>query len=314
MAVAGAGELAAVGAVVVGRDEERGVRVNRLAVKGQVLDALGCRVDALAFAVVACRLGHINLIIDTVDYVEVVGTETVPVNQRLRLAVVRVNLVELPGGALQPLFHLFAAGFHHHQGVRVEIEVGGITEGELAFFYFDVACRIVLTSTDFERRGSRKHRQFCQIRVALNKVLNVGFLRHVHHLHGRVVLHQRQVAVHIVGRLADRLADKLAGGIVVGLQCINQLVVFCRQRFLRCRIVNRACLRLRGSHLPFAAVVVQHQVNHAQMVAPHSRHYRGNAVKRAFGNIRPFDAGEVFAREHRVRVAKHNGIDARHLA
>ena len=168
----------------------------------------------------------------------------------------RIDLVELPGRALQPLFHLFAAGFDDHQGVRVEIKIGGVAESELAFFHFDIAGRIVLTATHFKRRGGRQHRQLRQIRIALNIVLNVGLLRHVNHLDGWVVLHQRQVAVHVVGGFPDRLADELTRSVVVGLQRIDQLTIFCRQRFLRRRIVNRSRLRLCRGHLPFAAVIV----------------------------------------------------------
>ena len=39
MAVAGTGEFAAVSAIVIGGDEEGGLRIDRLTVKGQVFDA-----------------------------------------------------------------------------------------------------------------------------------------------------------------------------------------------------------------------------------------------------------------------------------
>ena len=216
MIFAGALEFTAVGAVVVGRDEESGVRIDRLAVKGQMLNSLGLRIDTVAFAVVARRLGDINLVVHAINDVEVVSAEAVPVNQRLRLAAGGVNLIELPGGALQPLFHLFTAHFHHHQGVGIQVEIGGIAEGELTFFHFHKAGRIVFPSADFKRRGGGEYRQLRQIRVALNIVLHIGFLGHVDYLYGRVVLHQRQVAVHIIRGFTDRFADKLAGGVMVG--------------------------------------------------------------------------------------------------
>ena len=51
MAVAGSGKLTAVGAVVVGRDEEGSIRIDRLAVKGQMFNTLRFRVNGLTFTV-----------------------------------------------------------------------------------------------------------------------------------------------------------------------------------------------------------------------------------------------------------------------
>ncbi len=100
--------------------------------------------DHLTFAVVAGRLSDVDLVVHPVNDVEVVGAEAVPVDQRLRLAAGGIDLVKLSGRAFQPLLNLFPADLHHHQGVGVEIEVGGIAEGELAFLHFDKARRIVL--------------------------------------------------------------------------------------------------------------------------------------------------------------------------
>ena len=273
MAIAGSGKLAAVGAIVIGSNQECSIRINRLAVEGQVFDAFRLRVNGLTLTVVFRRLRYVNLILHAVNHVEVIGAETVPVDQRLRLAAFGINLVKLSGGTLQPLFHLFARRFHHDQRVGIKIQIRRVAEGELTFFHFDVAGRIVLTSADFERCGSRKNRQFCQIRIALNEVLNVSFLRHVDDLHGRIVLHQRQVAVHVVGRFSDRLTDKLTRSVMVVLEHVHQIFIFCGQRFFSCRIVNRASLGFRLRHLPFSGVVVQHQIDYAQMIAPHARHH-----------------------------------------
>mgnify|MGYP000721373291 FL=1 len=54
MAISRAGKLAAVGAVVIGYHQEGGIRVDGFALKGQVFDALGLRVNDLAFAVIFC--------------------------------------------------------------------------------------------------------------------------------------------------------------------------------------------------------------------------------------------------------------------
>ena len=229
MALTGAGEFAAVSAIVIGRDQESSLRINRFSLEGQVLNTLCLRMDHLTFAVVAGRLSDVDLVVHPVNDVEVVGAEAVPVDQRLRLAAGGIDLVKLSGRAFQPLLNLFPADLHHHQGVGVEIEVGGIAEGELAFLHFDKARRIVFTPADFKRRGGGEHRQLRQIRVALNIVFDVGFLRHVDHLHRRVVLHQRQIAVHVVGGLADRLADEFASGVMIGFQHRHQLAIFGRQ-------------------------------------------------------------------------------------
>jgi 16S rRNA A1518/A1519 N6-dimethyltransferase RsmA/KsgA/DIM1 with predicted DNA glycosylase/AP lyase activity len=77
----------------------------------------------------------------------------------------------------------------------------------------------------------------------LRVLSRIGFLRHVHHLHGGVVLHQRQEAVHIVGGFPHRLADELAGGVVIVFQHLHQRFIFAYQRFFRGSIVDRARFR-----------------------------------------------------------------------
>ena len=158
MILTGALEFTAVSAVVIGGDEESGVRIDWLAVKGQVFNSLGLRINGLTFAVIARRLGDIDLVVHSIDDIEVVGAKAVPVNQRLRLAAAGVNLIELPGGALQPLFNLFTADFHHHQGVGIQVEVGGVAEGELPFFHFNKAGGVIFASADFKRRGGGEYR------------------------------------------------------------------------------------------------------------------------------------------------------------
>ena len=52
MAVARTGKFAAVSAIVIGGNEEHGVRINRLAIKGQVLNPLCIGINHLALAVI----------------------------------------------------------------------------------------------------------------------------------------------------------------------------------------------------------------------------------------------------------------------
>ena len=53
MVVAGSGKLTAVGAVVVGRDEEGSIRIDWFAVKGQIFNTFRFRINGLTFPVVA---------------------------------------------------------------------------------------------------------------------------------------------------------------------------------------------------------------------------------------------------------------------
>ena len=72
----------------------------------------------------------------------------------------RIDLVELSGRALQPLLHLFPGGFHHHECVGIEVEIGGITEGQLAFFHLndpDLANLPVLSAAAPFKVGGRKN-------------------------------------------------------------------------------------------------------------------------------------------------------------
>ena len=85
MALTGAGEFASVSAIVIGRDQESSLRINRFSIEGQVLNTLCLRMDHLTFAVVAGRLSDVDLVVHPVNDVEVVGAEAVPVDQRLRL-------------------------------------------------------------------------------------------------------------------------------------------------------------------------------------------------------------------------------------
>ena len=46
MALTGAGEFAAVSAIVIGRDQESSLRINRFSIEGQVLNTLCLRMDS----------------------------------------------------------------------------------------------------------------------------------------------------------------------------------------------------------------------------------------------------------------------------
>ena len=153
-----------------------------------------------------------------------------------------------------------------------------------------------------------------QIGIALNKMLYVGALRVIDDLHGRIVLHQRKIAVHHVRRLADRLRDKFARGAVIVRQHLHQRRILCRQRLFLRRIVNRPRGCFAIADLPAASFIGQHQIHHAEMIAPHAGHHRRNAVQRAFLNIGPFDGGELLAGKDGVCMTKENRVDAFDLA
>ncbi len=101
---------------------------------------------------------------------------------------------------------------------------------------------------------------------------------------------------------------------MIVFQHLDDVFILTHQRFFGGQIVNRSCFGLRLRHLPFAAVIIQHQINHPEVIPPHARHDSRYTVQRSFGNISPFNAGEIFAREHCVRVAEENGINAFHFA
>lgn len=94
----------------------------------------------------------------------------------------------------------------------------------------------------------------------------------------------------------------------------NQRGIFRRQRLLRHLIVHRTSFRACAAHLPASRVIVQYQINHAEVIAPHAGHHRGNAVQRTLGNICSFKGREIAARENGVSVAKQYRVDAGHLA
>lgn len=68
-------------------------------------------VNHLALAVVARRLADVDLVIDAVNHVEVIGAEPVPVNQRLWFAAGGVNRLNCPAGAFEPLLDLLPLTF-----------------------------------------------------------------------------------------------------------------------------------------------------------------------------------------------------------
>lgn len=79
-------------------------------------------------------------------------------------------------------------------------------------------------------------------------------------------------------------------------------------------IVDGARFGFGSGHLPAAAVVIEYQIHHAKMVAPHAGHYRRHAVERSFVDICPFDAGKILTREDRMSVAEEDRVHARHFA
>ena len=269
--------------------------------------------DQLTLRVVTRGLSHIDLVIHPVNHIEVIGAE-IPVDQRLRFAAVWIDLVKLARRTFQPLFDLRARDFHHYQRIGIKIKVGGVTEGQRAFLHFGVARWVVFTSARFKRCSSGEHRQSAQIRIALNKVLHVGALCIIDDLHCWVVLHQRQIAVHHIGGFADGLRHKLPRRAVIVSEHFHQRRIFRRQRFLRGDIINWPRLRFAAAYLPVSILIAQHQIDHAQVIAPHAWHHRRNAVQRAVSDVRPLNGGELFTGEDRMCMAKQDGVDAFHLA
>lgn len=81
MTITGASKFTAIGAVVIGGNQECGFWINRFTIKRQVFDALSFVINQRAFAVIASRLADINFIVNPIDNIEIISTETIPVNQ-----------------------------------------------------------------------------------------------------------------------------------------------------------------------------------------------------------------------------------------
>src|SRR5471030_270935 len=96
-------KFAAVSTVIIGGDQECRFRVDRFAVERQILNSLGIFVYQRTFAIKARWLRDINLIVHTINDIKVIGAEPIPVDQRLRLAAVYVDLVKLTRRAFEPV-------------------------------------------------------------------------------------------------------------------------------------------------------------------------------------------------------------------
>lgn len=232
-------------------------------------NTLCLRVNGLAFAVIFRWLSHINLgtILSITRRSYRCGKPSQLI-QRLRFWCGRVNLVKLPGRALQPLLHLFASGFYHHKGVGIEIEIGGIAEGEWPFSP-QRNWPVVVTPADFKRRGGREHRQLREVRVALNKALRYKLFAPCSPPTAWVVLHQCQEAAHRRG-FPHRLANELAGRVAIVLQYLHQTrhlrlpVPFSR------RIVDGRASAFEVVTLTPPLSVIQHQIHHPRGDRPTS--------------------------------------------
>ncbi len=145
-------------------------------------------------------------------------------------------------------------------------------------------------------------------------MFHVGALGIIDDLYRRIVLYQRQVAVHHIGGLADGLRHKLPRGAVIVSQYLHQRRILCRQRFLRCGVIDWPRLCFAAAHLPASALIVQHQVDHAKVIAPHAGHHRRNTVQGAVGDICTLDVSKLLAGEDRMRMTKQDGVNAFHLA
>ena len=65
---------------------------------------------------------------------------------------------------------------------------------------------------------------------------------------------------------------------------------------------------------PGTPVVIQLQIDYAEVITPLTRHHRRYAIERTLFNVCAFDIGKVLTREHRVSMAEHDGVNTWHLA
>ena len=84
-------------------------------------------------------------------------------------------------------------------------------------------------------------------------------------------------------------------------------------RFFGLAVKYRADRRLAFGHFPAACVVVQDEIDHAQVVAPAPWHHCRHAVDGALVDVDFGITGKRLAWEFLVRMAKQDGVDAGHI-
>ena len=144
----------------------------------------------------------------------------------------------------------------------------------------------------------------------MHDVFHIGFLRLVDDLDGGIILHQGEIAVHIVTGLADGLGDEGAGSIVHGGEESGDFRMVGNERGFVVGIVNAAQGGFAVGDVPDAIVAREFEINDADMVAPIARHALRHVVHRAFFQIDVRRFFKFLVREAAMGMTKDHGINA----
>ncbi len=294
----------ATGTVVVGHHVELLGRIDGLAVEGEAADALAVAHLDPVLAVTG-GLGDVHLVADPVNHVEVVGGEVL-VHQPLHLCLGGVDPVELAGAHLQPLLDGGPVHLDHLQGVRVDVEVGDVAQGDVTLGHIGEVIDAVAPAT--ERGRHRQDRIGLLEQAVFLQLLGVAALGIAHQLHRGVVLHQGEEAVDGRGDLAERLVQPLVGGVVIGLHQVHHPLI----HGAALAGVDLAQAGLALFHLPLAVHLLQLEVDDAEVVAPVAGHHGRDAAEGTGLVVHLRQIREV-AGEVLVGMAQHQGIDPLHL-
>ena len=104
-----------------------------------------------------------------------------------------LDLIEDAGRHFQPFLDLRAGDRNRPHGVRVEIEVGDVLDGDVAGRHIGIVVGAAAPA-GLERRGRRQQRQVLELGV-LEHSLDVPGLRLADDLHRRIVGDQREIGI-----------------------------------------------------------------------------------------------------------------------
>ena len=198
-------------------------------------------------------------------------------------------------------------------GVGVEVQIRHVLDRHVALGHVGVIFRST-TATGLERRGGGQDRQ-AFVFGALHHLRDVPRLGNRHDLHGRVIRHQREIAVQGGVGLAHGAADIGQRCVVFRLHRGQNLGIAFHQRGHAAVFVafgDRPRFRGGARDAPAVAVAFQHQVDQPHVAAPEPTHGGRFAVDGACVRVNGGIVGVGGRGEHKVAVSGHDRVDAVH--
>ncbi|MNS53378.1 hypothetical protein D3C72_861310 [compost metagenome] len=184
---------AATCAVVIGSHNEVLIRIYRLALVLQVHDPAAAGIIHGTVDVVLRWLGDVDLVRNSVNYIEVIHLEA-RVQKRLLVLLGRIDLVELACRHFKPILNYRTFNHDGFQGVVIQVQVAGTLNRQRTFCDFSKFFRAVTSC--LERGPYRQNRSLGICRqVLLHIVCNIVSLRVSDDLNRRVVLNECEIAV-----------------------------------------------------------------------------------------------------------------------